>query len=68
MNELTFEIRSQNEEERIVSGIAVPYGQEISVGGVKERFERGAISNTNDVKLLVSPRTNRQSPTGRRHR
>jgi uncharacterized protein len=54
MNELTFEIRSQNEEERIVSGIAVPFGQEINVGGIKERFERGAISNTNDVKLFWS--------------
>ena len=61
MNELTFEIRSQNEEERIVSGIAVPYGQEISVGGVKEKFERGAISNTNDVKLFWS----HQEPIGK---
>jgi len=61
MNELTFEIRSQNEEERIVSGIAVPFGQEISVGGIKERFERGAISNTNDVKLFWS----HQEPIGK---
>ena len=61
MNKLTFEIRSQNEEERIVSGIAVPYGQEISVGGIKERFERGAISNIEDVKLFWS----HQDPIGK---
>ena len=61
MNKLTFEIRSQNEEERIVSGIAVPYGQEISVGGIKERFERGAISNIEDVKLFWS----HQEPIGK---
>lgn len=61
MNNHEFEIRSQNEEERVVSGIAVPFGQEINVGGTKERFERGAISNTEDVKLFWS----HQEPIGK---
>ena len=43
-----------NEEDRTVSGIAVPYGQDASIGGVyTERFERGAISeDITDVKLF----------------
>ena len=41
-----------NEEDRTVSGIAVPYGDVISVSGYKERFERGAVDNIEDVKLF----------------
>lgn len=43
-----------NEEDRTVSGIAVPYGQDASIGGVyTERFERGSISeDITDVKLF----------------
>lgn len=43
-----------NEEERTVTGIAVPYGQDANIGGVyTERFERGAISeDITDVKLF----------------
>jgi HK97 family phage prohead protease/HK97 family phage major capsid protein len=43
-----------DEEERTVSGIAVPYGQDANIGGVyTERFERGAISeDITDVKLF----------------
>ena len=43
-----------NEEDRTVSGIAVPYGQDANIGGVyTERFERGSISeDITDVKLF----------------
>ena len=43
-----------NEEDRTVTGIAVPYGQDANIGGVyTERFERGAISeDVTDVKLF----------------
>lgn len=43
-----------NEEDRTVSGIAVPYGQDANIGGVyTERFERGSIKeDVTDVKLF----------------
>ena len=43
-----------NEEDRTVTGIAVPYGQDANIGGAyTERFERGAISeDISDVKLF----------------
>lgn len=43
-----------NEEDRTVTGIAVPYGQDANIGGVyTERFERGSISeDITDVKLF----------------
>lgn len=43
-----------NEEDRTVTGIAVPYGQDANIGGVyTERFERGSISeDVSDVKLF----------------
>ena len=47
-----FEIRTQDTEERTLSAIAVPYGETISVAGIKERFERGAISSIENVKLF----------------
>lgn len=43
---IEFEIRSVNEEERTVSGIAIPYDQTVEVGGYKERIERGAFKET----------------------
>lgn len=52
MNNYEFEVRESNPEERTLSGIAVPYNETISVGGIKERFERGAISSIEDVKLF----------------
>lgn len=52
MNNYEFEIRTQDTEERTLSAIAVPYNETISVGGIKERFERGAISSIKDVKLF----------------
>jgi hypothetical protein len=43
-----------NEEDRTVTGIAVPYGQDANIGGVyTERFEHGSISeDVTDVKLF----------------
>lgn len=41
-----------DDETRMVSGIAVPYNETISVSGYKERFERGAVDNIEDVKLF----------------
>lgn len=48
-----FQVRLEDEEARTVSGIAVPYGETISLHGFKERFERGAFQEFDEtVKLL----------------
>jgi HK97 family phage prohead protease len=47
-----FEARADIEEREIV-GLAVPYGEFADLGGgVKERFEAGAIESVEDVKLF----------------
>lgn len=49
----SFEIRATDEEKREVSGIAVPYNDTIDIGGGwSERFEKGAVDTTADVKLF----------------
>jgi len=48
-----FQARLDTMEERTIVGLAVPYGQEIELGGnLKERFEPGAIDGVEDVKLF----------------
>ena len=48
-----FEIRSTDLELREVVGRAVPYNEEIEIGGgLKERFNRGAVDINADVKLF----------------
>jgi len=54
MNNYEFEVRETEEESRTFTGIAVPYNQDISVSGITERFERGAIQGVEDVKLFWS--------------
>ena len=47
-----FEARADLEE-RTITGIAVPFEQDASIGGVyNERFARGAIDSVEDVKLF----------------
>jgi len=47
-----FEVRADIEE-RTITGIAVPYGQDANIGGqYTERFVPGAISDVVDVKLF----------------
>ncbi len=47
-----FEARA-DVEERTITGIAVPFDQDASIGGVyNERFARGAIDSVEDVKLF----------------
>lgn len=41
-----------NIEDRTITGIAVPYGQDANIGTYMERFAPGAISNVEDVKLF----------------
>jgi HK97 family phage prohead protease len=46
------ELRAENDEERIIEGIAVPYGVETNVGAYVERFAQGSISDdVSEVKL-----------------
>jgi HK97 family phage prohead protease/HK97 family phage major capsid protein len=46
------ELRAENDEERIVEGIAVPYGVETNVGAYVERFAQNSISDdVSEVKL-----------------
>ena len=47
-----FQIREVNDEERTVTGIAVPFDSETDVGGYREKFERGAIAGVEGVKLF----------------
>jgi HK97 family phage prohead protease len=48
-----FQARLVDAEERTIIGLAVPYGQEIELGGnLKERFEPGAIDGVENVKLF----------------
>jgi HK97 family phage prohead protease len=61
MNNHEFEIRESNTEERLVSGIAVPFGDTIEVGGIQERFERGSIPSVEGVKLFYG----HKDPIGR---
>ena len=49
----SFEIRATDTEKREVSGIAVPFNQTIDIGGGwSERFEKGAVDLTANVKLF----------------
>lgn len=49
----SFEIRATDSEKREVSGIAVPYNETIEIGGgFQERFEKGAVDLSADVKLF----------------
>ena len=56
MNEMitrSFEIRATDTELRTVEGLAVPYNDTIDIGGGwSERFEKGAIDLTANVKLF----------------
>lgn len=52
METRSVEVRDVNTEAREVSGIAVPYGQVVNVGGFTESFDRGAIEDITDVKLF----------------
>lgn len=52
------EFRIESTEERTITGIAVPYGQDANIGGVyTERFARGAIDSVEDVKLFYGHET-----------
>lgn len=49
----SFEIRATDTEKREVSGVAVPFNETIDIGGGwSERFEKGAVDLTSDVKLF----------------
>ncbi|TNM61532.1 HK97 family phage prohead protease [Streptomyces sp. NP160] len=45
---IDFEIRSAEEveDQYVVTGLAVPFNQTVNIGSYKERFERGAFSDT----------------------
>jgi HK97 family phage prohead protease len=49
----SFEIRATDTEKREVSGVAVPFNETIDIGGGwSERFEKGAVDLSSDVKLF----------------
>lgn len=50
----SFEVRAEGDaEEMTLRGLAVPYGEAADIGGAYlERFERGAISSVEDVKIF----------------
>ena len=49
----SLELRLENLEERTITGIAVPYGEDANIGGSYiERFVPGAIDSVEDVKLF----------------
>jgi HK97 family phage prohead protease/HK97 family phage major capsid protein len=54
----SLELRLENLEERTITGLAVPYGQDANIGGVyQERFAPGAIDSIEDVKLFYGHET-----------
>jgi HK97 family phage prohead protease/HK97 family phage major capsid protein len=54
----SLELRLDNLEERTITGIAVPYGQDANIGGAYiERFAPGAIDSIDDVKLFYGHET-----------
>lgn len=58
METRTAEFRLDNTEERTITGLAVPYGQDANIGGAyNERFAPGAISDVTDVKLFYGHET-----------
>lgn len=47
------QIRAHDDERREVTGIAVPYGQDTSIGGYyTERFEKGAVQDSEGALLM----------------
>ncbi|BAH55223.1 hypothetical protein ROP_69760 [Rhodococcus opacus B4] len=62
--EYDFEARMSDVEMRQVTGLAVPYGQTIDLGGFQERVERGAFDTTKSVPLLWG-HDHRDIPIGR---
>jgi HK97 family phage prohead protease len=54
----SLELRLDNLEERTITGLAVPYGQDANIGGAYiERFAPGAIDSVEDVKLFYGHET-----------
>ena len=54
----SLELRLDNLEERTITGLAVPYGQDANIGGAyMERFVPGAIDGVEDVKLFYGHET-----------
>lgn len=53
IDNIEFEVRMSDTDEGIIEGYAVPWDETISVGGYKERFNRGAIESVEDVKLKM---------------
>jgi HK97 family phage prohead protease/HK97 family phage major capsid protein len=54
----SLELRLENLEERTITGLAVPYGQDANIGGrYLERFAPGAIDSVEDVKLFYGHET-----------
>ncbi len=54
----SLELRLDNLEERTITGLAVPYGQDANIGGAYiERFAPGAIDSVDDVKLFYGHET-----------
>lgn len=52
------ELRLENVEERTITGLAVPFNQDASIGGAYiERFAPGAIEDVTDVKLFYGHET-----------
>lgn len=61
MEHRSYDVRSVDTEKREVTGLAVPYDSTAELGGYKERFERGAIADVEDVLLFW----NHSEPIGR---
>lgn len=53
LDNIEFEVRMSDSDEGIVEGYAVPWDETISVGGYKEKFQRGSIESVEDVKLKM---------------
>lgn len=59
-----FEVRLQDVEARTVTGLAVPYGQTINIGGFQERIAPGAFGKTQTMPLFWG-HDHKEIPIGR---
>ena len=58
------EFRLDQLEERTMTGLAVPYGEDYDLGSYKERFAPGAIRSVDDVKIFYG-HEHRDLPIGK---
>ena len=70
--QMAVEVRAKDDTGRSFTGIGVPYGEEIDLWGIRERFESGSVELDPDgvpsLVLSAAPARRADRPDHRRHR